>query len=134
MSKQQDNKRIKKLKKLENLSIDNGSTPKLLVAIIYNFWVFFISAIVGGIVNDLFLYHFLVYNSVFLILLGSWYISKCDFGDYNFYRAKKILGNYEPVNKKKYDYFIKNFTEENNKFFWKHLVKFIKSETYPYIK
>jgi hypothetical protein len=125
-----NNKRLKQLKKLEKLSTkeSNGSTQKTFVIIA--FLLFFLSAffVVDILSNDLFIHYYLVCFIQVFIPLGLCLIFRCDFRNFNFNGAKKILDSYEPINKnkKKYDYLIN--TEKNNEFFWERLDKFIASE------
>lgn len=138
MSKTQDNKRrMKQLKKLKKLCVNYpyASPQKLLIVVVYNFSISLISYLIGcifidkaGILNKSIIYQFLWGFSISFMILGSWLIlTKCDFDDFYFNKAKKILDNYQPIHKKKYDYFINNFNE-NSWLFWERLDKFIELE------
>lgn len=130
MSKALDYKRIKQLKKLKKLSTyeSKGTTPKIQTGISFALGGVLISFIVGCFVDNSSTLSSLIIFDMIFIPFGFYFIGTLNFGNTYFYRVKKILDNYEPVNKKKYDYFINNFTEENSEFFWEYLDKFIESE------
>jgi cellulose synthase/poly-beta-1,6-N-acetylglucosamine synthase-like glycosyltransferase len=130
MSKDQ-NRRMKQLRKLEMLSIDkSGYATKMLTYFLYTlayFAVLFFMCVF--LLNDNSpINSFIHFFYLFILPIGTNFIYFCDFGYFNFCRAKKILNNYEPINMKEYDYLINNFTEKNNEFFWEQLDKFITSE------
>lgn len=135
MSKAQNNKRMKQLKKLKKLCVNNASPQKLLIVVVYNFSILLISCLISsifigktGILNESIIYQFLWGFIINFMILGSWLIlTKFDFEEFYFNKAKKILDNYKPINKKKYDYFINNFNE-NSGLFWERLDKFIERE------
>ena len=135
MSKDQNNKRMKQLKKLKKLCVNNASPQKLLIVVVYNFSILLISCLISsifigktGILNESIIYQFLWGFIINFMILGSWLIlTKFDFEEFYFNKAKKILDNYKPINKKKYDYFINNFNE-NSGLFWERLDKFIERE------
>lgn len=135
MSKAQNNKRMKQLKKLKKLCVNNANPQKLLIVVVYNFSILLISCLISsifigktGILNESIIYQFLWGFIINFMILGSWLIlTKFDFEEFYFNKAKKILDNYKPINKKKYDYFINNFNE-NSGLFWERLDKFIERE------
>ena len=46
MSKAQNNKRMKQLKKLKKLCVNNASPQKLLIVVVYNFSILLISCLI----------------------------------------------------------------------------------------